>query len=87
MVDTLLEAGSVQISWAYETRATGYHASRPEKLRSVVLKLLKVIGFITKSPNEQYFAYQHLHKKYLPTYRMMLMTLRVTWSHRVQYYH
>ena len=50
------------------------------KFHSVVLKLLKVIGFITKSSNEQYFAYQHLQKKYLPIYRMVLMMLRVTWS-------
>lgn len=40
-----------------------------------------------KSFNEQCLAYQHLQKKYLPIYRMVLKTLRVTWSHRVHYYH
>ena len=55
------------------------------KLRSVVLKLS--LDSFLKSPKEQYFAYQHLPKKCLPTYRMVLMTLRVTWSHRVQYYY
>ena len=32
------------------------------KLHSVVLKLLKVVGFIFKSSNQQYFVYQHLQK-------------------------
>lgn len=53
----------------------------PREFRSVLLKFLKVIEFITKSSNEQYFEYQHLKKKYVPTYRRVLVTLRVTWSH------
>lgn len=54
VVDALLEAESLQISWLPRITA--------RKLRSVMLKLLKVIGFITKSSNEPNFAYQHLHK-------------------------
>lgn len=71
--------------WRFTMLEGGLPRITARKFHSVVLKLLKVIGFITKSSNEQYFAYQNLQKKYLPIYRMVLMTLRVTWSHGVQY--
>lgn len=57
------------------------------KFRSDVLKLWKVTGFFTKSSDERYFAYHHLQRKYLPINWMVLMTLRVTWGQRVQYYY
>ena len=56
------------------------------KLRSVVLKSLKVIRLIFKIFQWTILCVSTFTKKYLPTCRMVPMTLRVTWSHKVQYY-
>ena len=86
VVDTLLEVEILQISWAYGTRTVGspcwnagYHAWRPENCVALCWNCWRLFDSFLKSSKEQCFAYQHLHQKCLPTYWMVLMTLRVTW--------
>ena len=86
----LLKAESVHIfriypRYRFTMLERSYHASRPENFIALCWNCWKSSYSLQNLPMSNTLGINIYKQKYLPIYRMVSMTLRVTWSHRIQY--